>query len=411
MAWQRWLCCAVVVVAVGCDSGAARFRLNEAYIQKNSSEEAPFSATQKQDIVDILAAMFGSPDVPTLPPAGEIDLDSIVDLDKLQLASGPVVTTASGRTQGLYRQHCVHCHGITGDGAGPTAAFLNPYPRDYRMGVFKFKGTPKGYRPNHDDLKRILVNGIPGTAMPSFRLLADDELDALVHYVKYLAIRGQVERKLIEQTATELDGPESRLETSKEYLLEEVVAPVLTAWAEADGMAKAVAQRTPTWTELSAEDRQASVAAGRELFYGPIANCVKCHGNTQLGDGQTTDFDDWYKDFHDPTKEPNAAVNQQKANSFVALGGLQPRNIKPRNLRDGSYRGGRRYVDLYWRIVNGIDGTPMPGAPMKPEGAAADAQGLTPDDVWHLVDYVLSLPNETLSNPRANVPVYQRERM
>ncbi len=36
-----------------------------------------------------------------------------------------------------------------------------------------------------------------GTSMPSFRLLKDDELDALVDYVIYLSIRGEVERKLL----------------------------------------------------------------------------------------------------------------------------------------------------------------------------------------------------------------------
>ena len=39
----------------------------------------------------------------------------------------------------------------------------------------------------------------------------------------------------------------------------------------------------------------ASVKAGRELFYGTKANCVKCHGPTGLGDGQQDDFDIWSK--------------------------------------------------------------------------------------------------------------------
>jgi mono/diheme cytochrome c family protein len=73
-----------------------------------------------------------------------------------------------GNVRGLYREHCAHCHGITGDGAGPTAGFLNPYPRDYRKGWFKFKSTPLDVRPTHDDLKKIVLDGIPGTAMPSF---------------------------------------------------------------------------------------------------------------------------------------------------------------------------------------------------------------------------------------------------
>ena len=31
------------------------------------------------------------------------------------------------------------------------------------------------------------------------------------------------------------------------------------------------------------------------MFYGPKANCVKCHGPTALGDGQQDDYDDWSK--------------------------------------------------------------------------------------------------------------------
>src|SRR5262249_17423705 len=41
----------------------------------------------------------------------------------------------------LYRQHCLHCHGLTGDGHGPTAPWVNPHPRDYRQGSFKFTST------------------------------------------------------------------------------------------------------------------------------------------------------------------------------------------------------------------------------------------------------------------------------
>ncbi len=102
----------------------------------------------------------------------------------------------------------MHCHGITGDGAGPTAAFLNPYPRDYRKGVYKFKSSKKGSKPTHEDLKMVLMEGIAGTAMPSFKLLPDQEVEALLHYVRYLTARGEVERKLFELAATDL-APES----------------------------------------------------------------------------------------------------------------------------------------------------------------------------------------------------------
>ena len=75
------------------------------------------------------------------------------------------------------------------------------------MGLVEFKSTEvTGTPPTHEDLKRVLVEGIPGTAMPSFKVLDDGEIDALVHYVKYLALRGQTERQLVEVLAPEVDG-------------------------------------------------------------------------------------------------------------------------------------------------------------------------------------------------------------
>src|SRR5687768_18182134 len=149
--------------------------------------------------------MFGTPDEPAIPVltgAGAealdaVDLTPLFDLPRLKLAAGPVGSDELGNARGLYREHCAHCHGITGDGYGPTATFLNPYPRDYRPGKYKFKSTPVGSKPTHEDLTKIVYDGIPGTAMPSFKLLPADELDALVHYVKYLSIRGETERTLL----------------------------------------------------------------------------------------------------------------------------------------------------------------------------------------------------------------------
>ncbi len=76
-----------------------------------------------------------------------------------------------------------------------------------------------------------------------------------------------------------------------------------------------------------------------------------------------------------------------------------PRNIRPRNLRQGVYRGGQRPLDLYWRIRNGIEGTPMPGN-----------DKLKPEDIWHLVNYVQSLPYEPISDAHQAEPENMRER-
>ncbi len=88
---------------------------------------------------------------------------------------------------------------------GPTAAFLNPYPRDYRMGKFKFKSTNTMEMPTDADLMKILVNGIEGTSMPSFKLLSESDRKALVEYVKYLSMRGQTEDILLKTTGDYLN--------------------------------------------------------------------------------------------------------------------------------------------------------------------------------------------------------------
>ena len=95
-----------------------------------------------------------------------------------------------------------------------------------------------------------------------------------------------------------------------------------------------------------------SIARGRELFYGPIANCVKCHGDSALGDGQMTDYDDWTKEL-DPAKAGHWQSTCRWAPCSRATFVLA---ICVWVI----YRGGRRPIDLYWRIRNGIDGTPMP---------------------------------------------------
>ena len=152
-----WLAYVAILPLLGCGrSNDARFHANLLQMVANNVSEK-----HQQQIADILEAMYGTPDDPyVLPETG-------LDLQKLRIAAGPV----KGYTQGLFRLHCVHCHGITGSGIGPTALFLRPYPRDYREGLYKFKSTPSNYPPTDADLVRTLQQGIHGTAMPSFNLL------------------------------------------------------------------------------------------------------------------------------------------------------------------------------------------------------------------------------------------------
>jgi mono/diheme cytochrome c family protein len=359
----------VVMASTGCGrTPAASFRPNmvEATKQRLTPE-------QEQQVATILLAMFGTPDDPVcFPEAG-------LDEAKLRLAAGPVRSDIAGRKNGLYREHCAHCHGVTGDGLGPTAAFLNPYPRDYRPGVFKFKSTQRADKPTHEDLVRILHNGIVGTSMPSFALLSDLEIDALVEYVKYLSIRGETEIELMRAFFELDDEDEGKLPETREFLVDEMLATVAEKWqSAADALIEV--------PEMPADiDLVASIAKGKELFYGDKANCVKCHGVTGLGDGQANDYDDWNKAIVQWTQEVAGDQNPawvSRATRVLAGDALRPRTIPPRNLRQGLYRGGRRPLDLYYRIHAGINGAPMPAA----------AGTVAPEDIWHIVNYVRSLP-------------------
>lgn len=404
---RSWLGAAGLLVgalSTGCFSPDAQFTANEVYlVKKERDSRSAIPVERRQEIATVLIGMFGTPDDPEVPSLGELDLSAVIDLKKLKLSAGPVGSDETGRGVGLYREHCAHCHGVTGDGAGPTAEFLNPYPRDYRSGTFKFKSTPKGARPTHDDLRRILINGISGTAMPSFKMLPENEIDSLIHYLRYLSIRGEVERLLIDYVASELDPKDpmfsigSSPDSPENAALKSFAVEVAQKWVDAEGQAVEIPPPDPQ------RNLQQSVARGKELFYGPIANCIKCHGDSALGDGQTNDFDDWTKEL-DP-------ANEEAVAAFVHAGALQPRNIRPRNLRLGAYRGGRRPIDLFWRLRLGIEGTPMPAVPLKPDDAGPEIKGLTTADIWSLVDYIRSLPQDSLSEPSMPETLVNRERL
>ena len=388
-----------MVALAGCGAPHAEFRRYETFAHKVATSVGmeKFSPTQRQDVDEIMQALFGTPDDPQLPTVEGIETSNLMSLPRLKLAAGPVGSDERGNPRGLYREHCAHCHGITGDGAGPTAAFLNPYPRDYRKGQFKFKSTPVGQKPTHDDLKRIVLEGIAGTAMPSFKLLPDLEVEALVDYVKYLSFRGEVERALLTET-TNLDenarlvsATEKAAQQEQVTLVKDLVKGVLERWDLAPAAVTAVPQRP----NLSKEQLAASIKHGRDLFYGAIANCVKCHGDSALGDGQTTDYDEWTKEFINDGKDSQVVA------TYVSLGLLPPRTIRPRNLRLGIFRGGMRPIDIYWRVMNGIEGTPMPALAtnVRTDSDPPEAKKLTPEEVWDLVNYVESLPYEPINNP------------
>jgi mono/diheme cytochrome c family protein len=88
------------------------------------------------------------------------------------------------RGQEQYSMYCAGCHGVSGDGEGPAARFLNPKPRDFRKGRVKFAAVPAGTLPRDEDLIATMNHGLTGTSMPSWRLIAEEDKRAIVAYLK-----------------------------------------------------------------------------------------------------------------------------------------------------------------------------------------------------------------------------------
>ena len=105
----------------------------------------------------------------------------------LSLAAGHA--TGGGTSPGprdaaeLYAEHCARCHGDNGDGKG-TAELDRP-ARSFLDGGYSYGNTENAVR-------RSIRHGIPGTPMPSFPDLANDEVAALARFVIDLGPEGTV---------------------------------------------------------------------------------------------------------------------------------------------------------------------------------------------------------------------------
>jgi DMSO reductase family type II enzyme heme b subunit len=185
---------------------------------------------------------------------------------------------------------------LLGDGGGPAADFLDPRPRDFTLGTFKFRSTQSGELPLDVDLFRTVSRGLSGTAMQAFDKdiiksgLSEDQRWAVIAYIKTFAIEFEDE---------ELD-PVKRGKV--------VALPANRAPFDAD-----------------------SIAKGKKVF--EKAKCWECHGKLGRGDGQEAfdREDDW---------------------GFP----IRIRNVT----HPWKIKAGAEVEDIYMRFSTGISGTPMP---------------------------------------------------
>ncbi len=88
----------------------------------------------------------------------------------------------------LYRKKCANCHGITGQGNGPDAIKYNFNPKPINF-VNDSKNIPPGRlgRKSDRELAISIRDGMPNTAMSSFKTLSDQEIKDLVLYIRSLS--------------------------------------------------------------------------------------------------------------------------------------------------------------------------------------------------------------------------------
>jgi cytochrome c oxidase cbb3-type subunit 2 len=154
----------------------------------------------------------------------------------------------------LYYHACATCHGVNGDGKGPSAYQLDPNPRDLALASFKCRTTPSGSLPTDADIFKAITKGIHGTTMPSWKpLLSERQIWNLVQYIKTF---------------------------STEYRDEEPEPPIT------------IPEEIPVTPE--------SINEGKKLY--EANKCWECHGHEGKGDGEAApDLEDDFGNRIEPT--------------------------------------------------------------------------------------------------------------
>lgn len=244
---------------------------------------------------------------------------------------------AASRGRAVYEKRCIGCHGEAGRGDGEAARWLDPVPRNFQKGNFKFRTTPSGELPTEDDLLHVVACGLKGSSMPAFPLMPESQRRDVVAYVLYLARFGLLATEVEDMLA---DGDS----------LEDVLAELPEI--EAEVMADAFEEVWPVSVESPPEADEDSVARGRALYE---AQCVACHGAGGRGDGP----------------------------SSFSLRDWKDASVRPRDFTTGVFRAGSAPRDLFLRMRTGLNGTPMPSVYGSDE------------DLWSITHYILSLQDES----------------
>jgi mono/diheme cytochrome c family protein len=345
---------------------------------------------QREELGKALEEAFGTPAAPRIlyangHPEGASIGDAVVQLVQAhRQAEGKYESYTFERLQEgakVYRRNCLQCHGLPGDGRGPTAPWVLPHPRDYRQGKFKFISVAPdpaklpARKPRREDLLRVLMRGVEGSSMPSFALLPAQELEDVVSYVIHLSVRGRVEFDTMKtllsgETLLGMDGePDSKKATITTHVQATLKTVLVDQWArsqDASNLMLPPEKFVKAPEDLADPDkRKESIRKGYTIFSSKVAGCIDCH--TDFGRQVNFRYDDWGT------------------------------RVRPANVTQGVYRGGRRPIDLFWRIWGGIEGSGMPELPdgvkyQKDAQGKVDKNKVDETNIRDLVQFLQALP-------------------
>ncbi len=204
--------------------------------------------------------------------------------------------SAEFETSKEFRQYCGACHGNTGDGQGKAGRYLYPKPRDLLNGNFRL-ATSSNMIASADDIKLVLLNGVPNTSMQSWKQLSTGLIDRLVAEVQQMQIIGARQRVLtvLKEDGLLVDNGILNSEGQQaviDYTIQQTVA-------------------TQRWVAPPVLPSSDSVLEdGRKLYLKQ--NCHKCHGDQGEGSlGVDVVDDKGFPTFaRDLIRDPYKAGNQ-----------------------------------------------------------------------------------------------------
>jgi mono/diheme cytochrome c family protein len=188
-----------------------------------------------------------------IQPATNIDVASLMKATPELLAKG----------KSDFSVNCASCHGATGHGDGPASTALNPKPRNFTQGYWRYGG-------GEARVVRTISEGSPGTAMASFTILPLEDRIALAHYVRSLSPKPGEDKA--EDLAWLMPAGTSPGQANKGG---EPGGAVIASSGPVIPIEKAMAALAEAEPPVGSASGTMEPGPGSDLY---AARCAKCHG-------------------------------------------------------------------------------------------------------------------------------------